>query len=88
MAGYKEDAATALASGAMLRECLRYEELARVLLAHEDGWLPFFSHIALPAFDVASDAFSTFRELLTKHKVPRLPLASPPDPPERGGRVP
>jgi len=68
--GYKEDAATALASGAMLRECLRHEELARLLLATEEGWLPFFAHIDLPTFDVASDAFSTFRELLTKHKAP------------------
>jgi len=66
--GYTQDAPTALASGAMLRECLRYEELARLLLAHEESWQPFFAHIDLPTFDVASDAFATFRELLTKHK--------------------
>jgi len=66
--GYKEDAATALASGTMLRECLRHEELARLVLQREDAWLPFFEHIDLPTFDVASDAFSTFRDLLTKHK--------------------
>ncbi|CAM9411073.1 unnamed protein product, partial [Scytosiphon promiscuus] len=69
----------ALHGGAMLRECIRYENLARMTLYDETLWL-FFDQVCvcvcvcvspyvhLPNFDVASDAFVTLRDLLTRHK--------------------
>jgi len=57
----------AMNSGSMLRECIRHESLARVVLQSED-FFKFFQFVETSNFDVAADAFSTFRELLTKHK--------------------
>lgn len=59
----------ALHGGAMLRECVRYEKLARMTLYDETLWLFFDQYVHLPNFDVASDAFVTLRDLLTRNKV-------------------
>lgn len=64
--GY-EDPEIALHCGAMLRECCRYEALTKYILSTRD-FFNFFVYVELSTFDIASDAFSTFRELLTKHK--------------------
>nr|CAG4646305.1 EOG090X07E2 [Macrothrix elegans] len=71
----------ALNCGTMLRECARYEALAKILL-YSDDFYNFFKYVEVSTFDIASDAFSTFkacaitlilfyfyRELLTKHKI-------------------
>ncbi|CBN80051.2 conserved unknown protein (Partial), partial [Ectocarpus siliculosus] len=58
----------ALHGGAMLRECIRYKNLARMTLYDETLWLFFDQYVHLPNFDVASDAFVTLRDLLTRHK--------------------
>lgn len=64
--GY-ESVATALASGAMLRECIRSISLARFVL--ESPGLDIIFHSSdLTNFDVASDAFTTLKELLRRHK--------------------
>ncbi|XP_023700117.1 calcium-binding protein 39-like [Paramormyrops kingsleyae] len=65
--GY-ESAEAAQSCGAMLRECLRHEPLARIVLFSEDFYC-FFHYVALSVFDVASDAFASFKDLLTRHKV-------------------
>lgn len=65
--GY-EDPTVALICGTMLRECLRHESLAHTVL-RDPIFYTFFSFIELPTFDIASDAFSSFRDLLTKHKM-------------------
>merc|ERR1719429_645506 len=52
----------------MLRECLKYESLAKIVL-HSDHFMNFFKLIEAPNFDIASDAFATFKELLTRHKM-------------------
>ncbi len=57
----------ALNCGAMLRECVKHEQLARLVLAG-DEFYRFFQYVELSNFDVASDAFSTLKDLLTKHK--------------------
>ena len=49
------------------RECLLYEPLAKVLLTFE-YIQDFFTYVENPQFDIAADAFSTFRDLLTRHK--------------------
>jgi len=53
--------------GAILRECAEHEPLTRLLLYSEEFW-SFFRYVESYQFDVASDAFSTFRSLLTIHK--------------------
>lgn len=58
----------ALNCGTMLRECARYEALAKILINSEDFY-NFFKYVEVSTFDIASDAFSTFKELLTKHKI-------------------
>lgn len=56
-----------LASGAMLRECIKHEPLAKILLTGNIIWT-FFKYLDSPKFDIASDAFSTFKDLLSIHK--------------------
>uniref|UniRef100_A0A803KNG3 Calcium-binding protein 39 n=1 Tax=Chenopodium quinoa TaxID=63459 RepID=A0A803KNG3_CHEQI len=56
----------ALTCGTMLRECIKFQTLAKYILESTSFEL-FFKYIELPNFDVASDAFATFKDLLTKH---------------------
>jgi len=65
--GY-EQPAVALDYGVILRECLRYEPLAKIVLK-APAFFNVFDYVELSTLDVASDAFSTFKELLTRHKV-------------------
>ncbi|XP_052207580.1 uncharacterized protein LOC127811608 isoform X2 [Diospyros lotus] len=57
----------ALNCGNMLRECIKLPTLAKYILESPSFEL-FFKYVELPNFDVASDAFSTFKDLLTKHE--------------------
>jgi len=65
--GY-ENQEIALNCGMMLRECCRFESLAKILLLAPEFY-KFFEYVEVSTFDIASDAFSTFKELLTKHKI-------------------
>lgn len=67
--GYAQPA-VALHYGTMLRECVRHERLARLILpsAETDPFYSLFDYIESPYFDVASDAFATLKDILTKHK--------------------
>ncbi|XP_015752805.1 PREDICTED: calcium-binding protein 39-like [Acropora digitifera] len=63
--GYKNHE-IALNCGVMLRECIRYEPLARrVLTANE--FYNFFDYVEMSTFDIASDAFTTFK--VTNHQL-------------------
>eukprot|EP00009_Paramoeba_aestuarina_P013515 CAMPEP_0201523270 /NCGR_PEP_ID=MMETSP0161_2-20130828/19212_1 /ASSEMBLY_ACC=CAM_ASM_000251 /TAXON_ID=180227 /ORGANISM="Neoparamoeba aestuarina, Strain SoJaBio B1-5/56/2" /LENGTH=333 /DNA_ID=CAMNT_0047922327 /DNA_START=97 /DNA_END=1095 /DNA_ORIENTATION=- len=64
--GY-EDAEVALSCGAMLRDCLRHDALAKIVLFSE-YFFNFFKYVELSNFDVASDAFSSFKDALTVQK--------------------
>ncbi|KAL6856198.1 hypothetical protein ACP4OV_019000 [Aristida adscensionis] len=66
ISGY-ENMDIALHYGAMLRECIRHQSIARYVLESEH-MKKFFDYIQLPNFDIASDASATFKELLTRHK--------------------
>lgn len=57
----------ALNCGSMLRECARYDALAKIVLYSPELYL-FFRYVEVSTFDIASDAFSTFKELLSRHK--------------------
>lgn len=50
----------ALNCGTMLRECARYEALAKIML-HSSEFFNFFRYVEVSTFDIASDAFSTFK---------------------------
>ena len=50
----------ALNCGMMLRECCRYEALAKIML-YSSEFYKFFSYVEVSTFDIASDAFSTFK---------------------------
>ncbi|KAJ4924277.1 hypothetical protein JOQ06_000517 [Pogonophryne albipinna] len=59
---------SALNCGIMLRECIRHEPLAKIIL-HSSDFYKFFLYVEMSTFDIASDAFATFKDLLTRHKV-------------------
>lgn len=65
VAGY-DDKEIALNCGNMLRECIKLPSHAKYVLESPSFEL-FFKYVELPSFDVSSDAFSTFKDLLTKH---------------------
>ncbi|XP_011003512.1 PREDICTED: putative MO25-like protein At5g47540 [Populus euphratica] len=64
--GY-EDGDIALTYGAISRECIRHQIVAMYVLGSE-YMKKFFTYIQIPNFDIASDAQSTFKELLTRHR--------------------
>jgi len=66
VSGYK-DSTIWQHTGLLLRESIRYEELTKILL-QPDMFYQFFELVELQNFDIAIDAFSTFKELLTRHK--------------------
>ncbi|TKY57497.1 putative MO25 protein [Spatholobus suberectus] len=65
--GYEKEGDIALAYGAVARECIRHQTVARHVLESEQ-MKTFFDYIQLPNFEIASDAVATFKELLTRHK--------------------
>lgn len=54
----------------ILRECIRHQILTKIVLYHQQSqyFYQFFGYVELSTFDIASDAFATFKELLTRHK--------------------
>ncbi len=50
----------ALNCGTMLRESIRHEALAKIILESPEFY-KFFDYVELATFDIASDAFSTFK---------------------------
>lgn len=57
----------ALSYGSMFRECIRSESLAKIAI-YLPEFFNFFKYVQLENFEIATDAFSSFKELLTKHK--------------------
>ncbi|KAG5460457.1 MAG: calcium binding protein 39, isoform CRA_b, partial [Olpidium bornovanus] len=64
--GY-ENPEIALNCGMILRECLRHEALSRSIL-HSPDFYRFFDYVEMSTFDIASDAFASFKDILTRHK--------------------
>ena len=52
----------------MLHECIRYENITKILL-YSDIFYEFFKYVNGSKFDIAMDAFKTFKELLTNYKI-------------------
>ena len=57
----------ALNCGVMLRECIKHEPLATLIL-QSDKFYIFFEYVEMSTFDIASDAFSTFKVSKTDHE--------------------
>ena len=57
--GY-DNADVALNCGMMLRECLRVQELTEIILKSTEFYR-FFDYVQKSTFDIASDAFLTFK---------------------------
>ncbi|RUS75537.1 hypothetical protein EGW08_016705, partial [Elysia chlorotica] len=64
--GY-ENQEIALNCGMMLRECARHLIIVTKII-WDIRFYKFFEYVEVSTFDIASDAFSTFKELLTRHK--------------------
>ncbi|SPO22786.1 related to HYM1 - component of the RAM signaling network [Ustilago trichophora] len=64
--GY-ENPEVALNTGMILREMLRHEPLAKILL-YSDRFYTFPDYIETTTFGISCDAFSNFKETLTRHK--------------------
>ncbi|KAF3935107.1 hypothetical protein ABW19_dt0203206 [Dactylella cylindrospora] len=65
--GY-ENSDLATNCGQVLKEAFKYESLAKIALYDQSFW-NFFRYVQGGRFDMSSDAFATFKELLTRHKV-------------------
>ncbi|KAF0928110.1 hypothetical protein E2562_037941 [Oryza meyeriana var. granulata] len=66
MSGY-DNMDIAIHYSAMLRDFIHHQVAARYVLDSEHI-KKFFHYIQFPDFNIASDAFKTFKELLTRHK--------------------
>uniref|UniRef100_A0A4W6FHE8 Calcium binding protein 39 n=1 Tax=Lates calcarifer TaxID=8187 RepID=A0A4W6FHE8_LATCA len=77
--GY-ESPEIALNCGIMLRECIRHEPLAKITLWSEQFY-DFFRYVEMSTFDIASDAFATFKVIdtlpLSHHHFCLLSLSLP-----------
>lgn len=60
--------------GLMARQCIRNEDLANIMLQSEQLY-DFFEYVESPTFDVASDAFQTFR--VNRTYLSRVPKPKP-----------
>lgn len=49
-------------------QSIRHESLAALVLNSADLWKFFEVYVHLPNFEVGSDAFASFKDLLTRHK--------------------
>jgi calcium binding protein 39 len=54
----------------MLRECVRVQELAEIILKAAEFY-KFFDYVQKSTFDIASDAFATFKVHFTFASLPR-----------------
>ncbi|GLB40983.1 putative mo25 protein [Lyophyllum shimeji] len=66
LAGY-ENEEIALNTGMILKEMLRHEQLAKILL-HSDQFYKFPHYIEATTFGISCDAFANLKETLTRHK--------------------
>lgn len=58
-----ENSEIALNCGMMLRECVRHEPLCKIILYSEEFY-NFFGFVEVSTFDIASDAFSSFKVII------------------------
>jgi calcium binding protein 39 len=66
LAGY-ENEDVALNTGMILKEMLRHEQLAKILL-YSDQFYKFPHYIETTTFGISCDAFANLKETLTRHK--------------------
>lgn len=62
-----ENEEVALVCGQILRECIKYEEINRFVIDNPLLW-NYFRYMQSPVFEIATDSYTTFHDLLTTHK--------------------
>ncbi|RLV95819.1 Calcium-binding protein [Spathaspora sp. JA1] len=62
-----ESRETGLICGQILRECIKYEQVNRIVLNHPLFW-NYFKYVEIPVFEIATDSFTTLHDLLIDHK--------------------
>jgi len=67
VSGYEKRPSIAKTCGHTLRLCIEHETLCKYLI-YSPKFYNFFDYVSNPDFDIASDALSTFKDLLTTHK--------------------
>ncbi|KAH3665383.1 hypothetical protein OGAPHI_003567 [Ogataea philodendri] len=55
-------------TGSMLREAVRYEQIAKYILADSSFW-KYFDYCEYGSFEISTEAFLTLSDLLTTHKL-------------------
>lgn len=66
---YERGQEVALSCGTMLRYCIKYsEELTKLMLLSTENIFKYFHFVEMQPFDLSSDAFSSFKDMLTVHK--------------------
>ncbi|XP_062208828.1 putative MO25-like protein At5g47540 [Phragmites australis] len=66
MSGY-DNLDIAIHYSTLIRDCIRHQVVARYVLGSPHV-RKFFDYIQFPDFNIQSDAFKTFKELVTRHK--------------------
>eukprot|EP00038_Savillea_parva_P008261 m.175764 g.175764 ORF g.175764 m.175764 type:complete len:333 (+) comp14051_c0_seq1:281-1279(+) len=67
--GYDKPQVHALSCGLMLRDCIKKDQLIRLITEDETLFYKFFTYVQNQQFDIAADAFTSFKELLTQNKI-------------------
>lgn len=62
-----ENDEVALACGQILRECIKYEDVNKYIIDHPFLW-NYFRYMQSPVFEIATDSYTTFHDILTTHK--------------------
>lgn len=65
---YERGQEVALSCGTMLRYCIKYSEELTKLMLQSDSIFKYFHFVEMQPFDLSSDAFSSFKDMLTIHK--------------------
>lgn len=58
---------TGLICGQILRDCIKFELITHYVLSHQLFW-NYFKYCQISIFEIATDSFATFHDLLTLHK--------------------
>lgn len=68
ISGYEDDDGIALSYGAIARDCIGHQSVAKYVLESQHMMKRFFKYLQNPSFEIASDAQATFKELVTNEK--------------------
>ncbi|XP_063714916.1 calcium-binding protein 39-like [Symsagittifera roscoffensis] len=65
---YQRGQEVALTCGTMLRYCIKYSSDLTSVMLNSEKFFTYFQYVEMQPFDLSSDAFSSFKDMLTIHK--------------------